>query len=64
MTEGQVYLDFNASTPIAREVVEVMRPFLGDSRSPETCPRCPFASKSTRARPWATTSCRSGPHST
>ena len=28
MTEHQIYLDFNASTPIAPEVVEAMRPLL------------------------------------
>jgi cysteine desulfurase len=28
MTENRVYLDFNASTPLAPEVVEAMRPFL------------------------------------
>jgi cysteine desulfurase len=28
MTEGRIYLDFNASTPLAPEVVEAMRPFL------------------------------------
>jgi len=28
MNEGQIYLDFNASTPLAPEVVEAMRPFL------------------------------------
>ncbi len=30
MHEGKIYLDFNASTPIAPEVVEAMRPFLTD----------------------------------
>lgn len=28
MTERQIYLDFNASTPLAPEVIEAMRPFL------------------------------------
>ena len=28
MTEQQIYLDFNASTPLASEAVEAMRPFL------------------------------------
>ena len=28
MTEKQIYLDFNASTPLAAEVVEALRPFL------------------------------------
>jgi cysteine desulfurase len=28
MTEDRIYLDFNASTPLAPEVVEAMRPFL------------------------------------
>jgi cysteine desulfurase len=28
MTENRIYLDFNASTPLAPEVVEAMRPFL------------------------------------
>ncbi len=28
MTQKQIYLDFNASTPLAPEVVEAMRPFL------------------------------------
>jgi cysteine desulfurase len=28
MTEKRIYLDFNASTPLASEVVEAMRPFL------------------------------------
>ena len=30
MTGEQIYLDFNASTPLAPEVVEAMRPFLTD----------------------------------
>jgi cysteine desulfurase len=30
MTERRIYLDFNASTPLAPEVVEAMRPFLTD----------------------------------
>jgi cysteine desulfurase len=30
MDAGQIYLDFNASTPLATEVVEAMRPFLTD----------------------------------
>jgi cysteine desulfurase len=30
MTESLIYLDFNASTPIAPEAVEAMRPFLSD----------------------------------
>jgi cysteine desulfurase len=30
MQDGKTYLDFNASTPIAPEVVEAMRPFLTD----------------------------------
>ena len=29
MTEQRIYLDFNASTPLAPEVVEAMHPFLG-----------------------------------
>src|SRR3989304_3571289 len=28
---ARIYLDFNASTPIAPEVVEAMRPFLADN---------------------------------
>jgi cysteine desulfurase len=30
MDAGQIYLDFNASTPLAPEVIEAMRPFLTD----------------------------------
>ena len=30
MTERRIYLDFNASTPLAPEVVEALRPFLGE----------------------------------
>ncbi len=30
MTEKQTYLDFNASMPLAPEVVEAMRPFLAE----------------------------------
>jgi cysteine sulfinate desulfinase/cysteine desulfurase-like protein len=30
MTDERIYLDFNASTPIAPEVVEAMRPFLAE----------------------------------
>lgn len=30
MNEHQIYLDFNASTPLAAEVIEAMRPFLSE----------------------------------
>jgi cysteine desulfurase len=51
MTERQVYLDFNASTPIAREVVEVMRPFLGEHYGNPSSRR-PCAAPSLRRRSW------------